>query len=202
MIVKFEETAIAANFTQALKAKSFNWQADQTKPVLEILVSAFTRFLSANKSMKRDVGLSLEDMKGNPIFGAVVRYRGNEEDPEMPGSWNYSFSFDGEPLKDLEVLFKCGDTSLHQFINSEGMRQYHIEFIEPARTLTLAQLLFEELKACLDTNAKETDEFSIELEDHFIATVAIEGTKKVFSITPSELMKQLIKSDDAVSSKE
>ena len=50
--------------------------------------------------------------------------------------------------------------------------------------------------ASLKTDVAEGDEYTIELPGFFEASVSVENGEKVFSITPKEEMKVLIKADE------
>ena len=64
--------------------------------------------------------------------------------------------------------------------------------------LALLVCFFNAVKNVLAENVTPAEEFEIESEGFFVATSAIEGDEKVFSIVPSGEMKRLIKDDSTL----
>ncbi len=71
--------------------------------------------------------------------------------------------------------------------------------IEDEKFITdLVYAFFVALKNLLEENVSPTEEFEVELEGYFVASSAIEGDEKVFSLVPSGEMKRLIKDDSSL----
>lgn len=166
--------------------------------MMRVPVHAFSKYLGLKKN-REDNGTSLvlRDEKGNFIIAGVVKYHAPEKE-DQAGNWSYEFTFNEEDIKEthqyivtdaafMEVLAAVGRT--HQCIITD------MEF-----AIDLVIGFFTALKNVLEQNVTPTEEFEIESEGFFVATAAIEGDEKAYSLVPSGEMKRLIKDDSTLES--
>lgn len=145
------------------------------------------------------VGFKFKDDKNNFKFGAILNFKApNEDSEEDSGNWYLEFTFYEEDMKDLDKeIDNYSDIYVYAastaFSELKG-RWKSIEWMNQSIVCAI-----DTLREFLDANASETEEFSIEVDGFFTATVAVENGKKVFGIVPGYHIKQLIKSDSSLS---
>ena len=192
------ENALPVEYNRVLALRGLMLEQDLINDFMKVPVHSFSKYLGLKKN-REDNGTSLvlRDEKGNFIIAGVVKYHAPEKE-DQAGNWSYEFTFNEEDIKEthqyivtaaafMEVLSAVGKS--HQLVITD------MEF-----ALDLVIGFFAALKNVLEQNVTPTEEFEIEAEGFFIATAAIEGDEKVYSLVPSGEMKRLIKDDSTLES--
>ena len=156
-------------------------------------------YLTEVKVQKADeaVALVLTDVAGNFKFAAIVEYHENETNPDEPGNWSYTTTFNQDALDKLEkkktvkkLLYNTDQfRALFDKIGYDvtGISFHHQTYMFDACLLTIDTLL-----QILDREAREGEVVDIELPGYFVASVSIEDGEKIFAITPDGHMKEII----------
>ena len=163
----------------------------------EIPVHAISKYLGLKKN-RDDVGgtsLVLKDEKGNFIIAGIVKYHAPEEE-DQAGNWSYEFTFNEEDVKETHQ-YLVTDTSFIEVV-VKVMEDHSLAVSATEYILAIVLSFFIALKNVLEQNVTPTEEFEIESDTYFVATSAIEGDEKVYSLVPSGEMKRLIKDDSTL----
>lgn len=196
--MKFTESTLVQNYIVTAETRyGFQVNADEVRYVAEICIAATSDFLAIVKSKTEKVALAVKDLKGNMITAAIVEYNENEDDKDMPGNWNYYFTFDPSDIEDAHV-YDITSPQIVQVFSNRAYDLHHLRFGDSSQVSQLSTLFFKILDDLLDANATEGEEFSIELEGYFVATVTVEDNEKVKSLVPDGAMKRLVKDDAAI----
>ena len=178
---------------------------DRPERLIKAFFAATAAYLSKKKVSKVDeaAALVLTDMSGAFQFGSVVQYHYNKDNPDEPGNWNYTQTFDAEDIDDIEqeVTVKKYLYSAEDFkvvfdkvaYDVAGVQFQHSDYM-----YTACLLIINTMKQIMDREAKDKEVVEIELKGYFKAAVGIENGVKVFSITPDAHMKEVIKDDVAL----
>lgn len=193
---KLQETAIPVNLSQVIKTLGWRVEPDQVGVIYDTVIKAMTDFLSQVKSKENKTALAIKDLKGNLVLAGIVTYHKNENE-EMPGNWSYELTFNEEDLEGSKVSLS---TDPHfQKVFCKTLENLYSLLLDDALAM---QPVIEEgmnvLKQWLDTNAKETEEISVEQPGFFVASISVENGEKVIAIVPDGAMKRLIKDDSAL----
>lgn len=192
--MKFEETSIPQMYQQNLRAYSLDWEPLDTRNIHGALILAIASFLGDAKSKEHKVALVVEDLKGNFKMAGIVAYHKNEKEPNLPGNWSFVLTFNPEDVKDAEV-HKANDTYFQRFMANALYDNFNMGFANGY--VFIHDMIIEAVNVLLDWLDKNADQpdHEVTLEGYFVANVAIDGDKKIFSITPDGSTKRLIKSD-------
>lgn len=178
---------------------TYDWDPNDTEAMYKILFTAVSKFLGFHKSKQNgSVALIINDYKGNLLMGAIVRYIPNDDNPNMPGNWNLSYTLDPEDLKDIALKMYSEDIAFHKVMADQAMEISGFGFISTMFIEDLTKWCIQILLEVLDKNANEAEEVVIEQADLFIARIAVEDGIKVMAIEPGSKSKQLIKGDAAI----
>lgn len=180
---------------------------DRPERLIKAFFAATAAYLSKKKVSKVDeaAALVLTDMSGAFQFGSVVQYHYNKDNPDEPGNWTYVQTFDQDDIDEIEkeVTVKKYLYSSDEFKVIFDKISYDIagiQFQHSDYMYTCCLLLINTIKQVLDREAKDKEVVEIELKGYFKAAVGIENSVKVFSITPADHMKEVIKDDVALES--
>lgn len=191
------ENALPIEYNRILAMRGLQLEpADVIADTMKVPVHAISKYLGIKKN-REDNGTSfvIRDEKGNFVIAAVVRYHAPEKE-DQAGNWSYEFTFNEEDVKETHQYIITDAAFMEVLQSIATMHSILITDMEFAFDIILG--FFESLKNVLDQNVTDTEEFEIESEGFFIATAAIEGDEKVFSIVPSGEMKRLIKDDSTL----
>lgn len=191
------KTAIPEEMKIKMRTEAtYDWDPNDTDIIYKITFVAISRFLGLMKSKENgSVALLINDYKGNLLMGAIVRYIPNEDNPNMPGNWNLSYTVDPEDLKDVAVKHYSQDTAFHRVMTDVARQLENFGFISTMFIEDVTKWCMELLLECLDKNAKADEEVDIVMPDLFTARVKIEDDQKIMAIEPGAKTKQLIKDD-------
>lgn len=181
---------------------------DRPERIIKAFFAATAAYLSKVKVTKSDeaVALVLSDTAGNFKFASWVEYHENEENPDEPGNWSYTMSFDEKSIDNLEkkktvkkLLYSAPEfSSVFDKVSYDiaGIQFQHSTYMYDACILVIDTLI-----QVLDREAKEGEVVDIDLPGYFTASVSVEDGEKVFAITPDGHMKAIIKDDSALDNK-
>ena len=194
--MKIEQTTIFSNLKQSMYTDGgFDISEGDLHVIIDAIFGSMTVYLSKIKNTSESVALAIRDEKGIFKLGGKVYYE-NPTEEGMPGNWVYVMSFDefdivNETNKVIEYTDIAFQTTLAIYIQNE----FHIRLSNTFIIIPMINIAIQTLLNWLDENAKDK-EIELEIGDYATAVAVIEKGKKVFSITPSAKMKQLIKDDD------
>ena len=190
------ENALPTEYNRVLTLRGFMLEPDVTDDTMKIPVHAFSKYLGLKKN-REDNGTSLilRDEKGNFIIAGVVRYHAPEKE-DQAGNWSYEFTFNEEDVKETHQ-YVVTDAAFMEVLQQVAT-SHNIAIIDMDFALDILIGFFTSLKNVLDENVTPAEEFEIESEGFFVATAAVEGDEKVFSLVPSGEMKRLIKDDSTL----
>ena len=178
---------------------------DTVERLTKSIFAATAYMLSIVKEAKTDKAacMLLTDVVGNFKFAAFVQYNENTENPEEPGNWSFSMTFNEEDINELEkkrvvkkILYSDGmfKSELHKVAHDVGgITIRHDSYVHDAAIIVIDTLLM-----ILDREAVEGDVVDIEMPGFFTASVGVEDDEKVFSITPGAMLKTIIKDDKII----
>lgn len=199
----YEDTQLKQAFI--INAQSIGYSfGDDDRPdrVIKAFFSAVSAYLSRRKVSKADeaVALILTDTAGVFKFAAIVEYHENTENPEEPGNWSYTMTFNEEDISDLEKRKKVnkllfGDDAFRSIMHKAAYDTAGIVFKHDTYIFDSCLLVIDTILQVLDNEAKEGEVVDIEMPGYFLASVAVENGEKIFSITPDGHLKHVIKSD-------
>lgn len=200
MRFEFEKTAISKNFSLNLceKTGGLTLLGEEHVPkYISIMLESISDYARAIKNKETPAAITIEDLKGNLLLAAAIRYHKGEGD--MPGSWSYEWAFDEEDIKDC-TRYSVIDNSSHEFFIRRG-KVYNMTYTAPTNIYLGCQEFANALVGWLDVNAKEGEEVEVELPNYFLASVVVDGGKKVMSFVPEGELKRLIKDDATLEKK-
>lgn len=178
-----------------------------------LLFRSITNFMAKVKDVKSGaVGFIAEDPMQNFAFGAIVEVHSNE-DPDLPGNFSYVFTFDPEDLKDCKVVYKMSGNEFKEVAIDTAVHEYGYQFkttgetdaIEQTRSI-ITQLLTNAAKCIrqwVEENSVAPEPRVTEIKNVVVIEAMLDETgMKVFAITPSGELKNVIKNDAALESKQ
>lgn len=190
------ENALPVEYNRLLALETLILPEEIINDMMKIPVHAFSKFLGLKKN-REDNGTSLvlRDESGNFIIAGVVKYHAPEKE-DQAGNWSYEFTFDEEDVKDAHQYLVTDATFMT--VLQKVATEHSLVIQEMQFALALLTCFFNAIKNVLAENVTPAEEFEIESEGFFVATSAIEGDEKVFSLVPSGEMKRLIKDDSTL----
>ena len=190
------ENALPVEYNNVLALRGLQLDDTIIVDTMRVPVHAFSKYLGLKKN-RDDNGTSLilRDEKGNFIIAGVVRYHAPEKE-DQAGNWSYEFTFNEEDVKETHQYVVTDASFMEVLSNVAVNHQLVITDMEFALDLLIG--FFVALKNVLEQNVTPSEEFEVESEGFFIATSAIEGDEKVYSLVPSGEMKRLIKDDSTL----
>lgn len=203
--MRIEETTIFSNCRQSLYTEAGYEVLDNDAHIIyDAIFGGMTAFLAnAKTSGSKGAALCFRDSKGNfKLGGRVVVNEPEATDKEQMGNFSYEMSFYETDIlnDDIDKHYDYTDmpvqTTIAVFIENEFRVRLSNSYILTQMIPTAIQTLLN----WLDENAKDK-EVELEIGKYAVATAIIEKGKKIFTITPSAEMKQMIKDDDAIAAK-
>lgn len=188
------ENALPVEYGRVLMLRGLELNTDVMIDVMKIPVHAFSKYLGLKKNREDINGTSLilRDEKGNFITAGVVKYHAPEKE-DQAGNWSYEYTFNEEDVKETHQ-YVVTDAAFMEVLSKVAVN-HQVVITEMEFALDIVIAFFTALKNVLENNVTPTEEFEIESEGFFVATSAIEGDEKVYSLVPSGEMKRLIKDD-------
>ena len=191
--MKLKESMLLTNVSQVLKAEYLNLEAVLVPDVLEAIIESSSDFLRMTKT-KGKTALVYKDLKGNFIVAAVVSY--NENTEEGQDNYNYFWTFDEEDIADA-TTYNSTEARVQSLLSTR-LYETHGLRTNVSHISTMVEKVLMGLSEYLQDNAKEGEEFQLEDEGYFVASVGVEDGIIVKSLLPDGPMKTLIKDDATV----
>lgn len=190
------ENALPAEYNRVLSLRGLILESEIINDMMKVPVHAISKYLGLKKN-RDDNGTALvvRDEKGNFILAAVVKYH-KPEIEDQAGNWSYEFTFDEEDVKEAHQYI-LNDAAFMEVLQKVAI-EHSVVITEMDFAYDLIVSFFISLKNVLEQNVTPTEEFEVESEGYFVATAAVEGDEKVFSLVPSGEMKRLIKDDSSL----
>lgn len=190
------ENALPIEYNRVLSLRGLMLEQELINDMMKVPVHTFSKYLGLKKNREDNgTALVLRDEKGNFILAGVVKYH-KPENEDQAGNWSYEFTFNEEDVKEA-----------HQYLVTDAAFMEVLQKVAIAHSVVITDMefafdlivsFFIGLKNVLEQNVTPTEECEIESEGFFVATSAVEGDEKVFSIVPSGEMKRLIKDDSTL----
>lgn len=198
-----EETEAHQAFVVNASSKGYMFgNDDRPERVTKSFFAATAQFLHDTKikDPKKAVALTLTTVSGEFLFGAVVQYNENKDNPDEPGNWSYITTFDEADIEAIEskrsvkkMLYS--DDFFKNVFNTVVHDVGGIVFKDALFMYDACLITIESILQVLDKEAVVGETVNIELPGYFVATVEVDGDEKIFGITPDGAMKEVIKSD-------
>ena len=173
-----------------------------------LLFSSVANFLSKVKQTTKPVSLILEDPYQNFSFGAIVEYHKNEVADDMPGNWSLVFTFDPADLDGSTVYRSSGNEYKECVIDiAEHQYGYSFELVGDQDALDTKRIIMNHIisnaaktiRQWVDENSMSTEPVITEIKGKVIIEACLDSNgMKVFAISPSGELKNIIKDDAAI----
>lgn len=200
----FEETEMGQTFMINANTNGYALPNSNDVPqrMYESFIAATSKFLSLVKKKDEVAALVLTTTSGSYKFGAWVEFHENEN-PDEPGNWSYTMSFNEEDLASVE---KTKQVKKYLYGDNSFMRVYDdccydigaIQFNSSGYMYDSCIIMVDTIIQILDAEAVEGEVVDIVLPGYVTFSVSIEGDEKVFAVTPDGAMKAVIKDDAAI----
>ena len=181
---------------------NYTIEQDDPNSLMKAFIASTSAYLSQVKVSKAEeaAALILQDTAGNFKFAGVVEYHENEDDPNEPGNWSYTMTFNEKDIDDLEKRktvkkYLYGGTQFKAVMNKVSYDIALIDFISETFMYDACLLCVDTLVQILDREAKPDEVVTISMPGYFEASVSVEGDEKFFSIVPDGHQKEVIKND-------
>lgn len=178
--------------------KGYDIAWEHTNKILDIIINGVTECLADIKSKDYPVVFMFKEGEKNFIAAAILEYYPNEDDPNRPGNWNYSWTFNEGDIPENAMIKTPYDNKLASYFRSVGMNKYGMEFEKVEWLGDCTVYLLKVIKKWLDDNASENEENGVKIDGLVQFRVAVENGEKVTSIEVDGEIKQLIKDDSAI----
>lgn len=197
--IKLQESSVLQNFSLQCQSNSLLVSAEEAEWFVKILFEGMTRFLNIAKNKNNATAVAVSDLKGNMIMAAVVDYIEGTEDETATGNWTYYYTFDAAEIPENCTVHQITSTQVIEVIAQAGFDMVKLTMLSNNFYHQLSMYLMNIIKDVLDQNAPTTEgeDWTIELEGYFDASVSIEDGKKCMSLTPKGELKTKIKDDTA-----
>ena len=192
------ETGLPQNWSRRLfEDFAYDVAAEHCDKVMNILFTSAAEILKSSKNLNTPA-LVFERVDGTFVAASFLTYFPNE-DPEQPGNWTLSWTFDENDIpEDASVIKFANNDQAYSFVRGIAGSKYGMTFIDSSAIVSLMVVTLEEIKKYLDENAKEGETVGVKLDGIFQARVAVENGIKVFALEADGLIKVLIKDDEAI----
>lgn len=192
--MKLFDTMLPESYSKALfeEIKS-DLAPEHTDKMAETLFNAVSSVLNEAKSHEKPAVFLFKRLDESVIAAAICKYHEGEGD--QPGNYTLSWTCYKDDIPEDAVIITMDDPKTHSYFRAYAGDKWGIKFKDPSSIINLMNYFLEHLLKCLDENAKENEEFSIEQDGVFQARVMVEDGEKVFAIEPDGLIKNLIKDD-------
>lgn len=201
---------LTKNFSESIGWQLREGSAQELSRCFHFFFSATTDFLSKVKSTEHPVGVVAEDMFQNFMFGIIVEYHKNENE-DMPGNWSMVYTFDAKDMEACGETYSISGNEFKDMAISIGEHLYGYDFqasdgnILDQKRIIVTQIMANVAKTIrqwVEENSVSAEPVSTEIGGKVIIDAMVdENGMKVFSITPSGELKNIIKDDAAIESK-
>ena len=196
--------------------ETVGWQLKEDEKMIcsrsfHLLFKSITNFMAKVKDVNGAVGFIAEDPMQNFVFGAIVEGH-DSEDKDMPGNFSFVFTFDPDDMKDCKTIYKMSGNEFKEVAIDTAIHEYGYQFNATAETdqidqrrTVITQLLTNAAKCVrqwVEENSVAPEPVVTEIKGLAIIEAQVdENGMKVFAITPSGELKNIIKDDAALEAK-
>ena len=203
--MKIEETTIFSNCRQSLFTDAgFDVLDNDAHIIFDAIFGAMTTFLARVKtSATKGVAVAFRDEKGVFKFGGrVVLNDVDSKDKDQLPNYSYEMSFYEPEIinEDIDKVYDYTDMAVQTTMAVFIEHQFRVRLNNSYILSQMVPIALQTLLNWLDENAKDK-EVELEIGKYAVATAIIEKGKKLFTITPSAEMKQMLKDDDEIAAK-
>lgn len=198
MMKDFNDTNIPQAYSTGLYGDmNYNIAKEHAWKIVDIMINGVTEVLKDVKSTNEPVAFVFR--KGE-LFeaGAVVEYFPNNDNPDTPGNWDYTWTWNEEDIPEGARLIKPYDAQYCSYFRTYGMTKHNMGFKTSEFQGDCMGYMLHTIKKWLDENASETEEVGVKIDGVVEFKVSVENGEKVFSIEVDGEIKQLIKDDAAI----
>ncbi len=194
-IMNFADTNIPENYSKALFNEA-TWDLTEAQSVAmaDVYVTGVSNLLKDLKSKEMPTAFIFDEPNGNFIIAAIVRFIPNENE-EMPGHWNYVWTFNKEDIPAGSKEIRPKDADIQIYFRVIAAQKYTFGFKTPAACVDCGNFLFKHIRKWLVDNAKADEEIGVTLDGIFQARAAVEDNEVVLSFEVIGETKAIIKSD-------
>lgn len=190
------ESSLCVSYCENLKGKNMFWTPESVGIVASSMITSIADYLAMVKKKDEVVALEIQDHAGNFKMAGIVSYCKNEsEDDETPGEWELTFTFNEEDLVDIKSRYTIHDSFFQNVAAASSYKETLLQFSQITYMVDMFSAMAEELYKWLDVNASETEVVELDHDGYFLGRVSFEDGHKVFSLVPSEEIKQKVKHD-------
>lgn len=194
---EMKETAVYANMQTEGALVGWDLSLTECDMIAKTVFNGITDFLNIAKNKEVPIVVLIQDVKGEKIAFACVEYDKGEDNDASDGSWTYFWSYNMADIPENATVYVIDQTEVQKVIAKRGHNLCHMVVGVLNYLSVLCCITFNIVHDVLDQqDVAEGDEYTIELPGYFESSVSVENGEKVFSITPKEEMKVLIKSDE------
>ena len=197
-VVKFSESMVADMYSKAInEVPTQQVQSELVEDIFKSITQGFAFAVKEVKSKDNPVAVCTQDQNKNMLFGVKIEFIPGDD--EESGSWNTIWSFNPEDFTDENiVIYNSEDPKIEPFfVNAAAGFQLTL-YPGSGTCYTLQRTMFQVLISYLDQNATEGDQFALELDGYFSATVDVVEGIKVFNFVPDEEITNLEKGDGEI----
>lgn len=195
--LEMKDTPMYSNMQTEAASLSWDLSLSECDLVTKTMFNGITDFLNITKTKDTPIVVMVQDVKGEKIAFGCVKYDKSEDNESSDGSWEYFWSFNPDDVPEGATVYVIDQQPVQKVIAKRGHNMCQMVVGVLNYLSVLCCITFNILHDTLDQmDIAEGDECTIELPGFFEASVSVENGEKVFSITPKEEMKVLIKSDE------
>lgn len=195
--VEMKDTQMYSNMQTEAASIGWDLTLSECELVTKTMFNGITDYLNIAKNKSTPVAVMVQDVKGEKIAFGCVKYDKSEDNESSDGSWEYFWSFDPKDIPENATVYIIDQEPVQRVIAKRGHNMCQMVVGVLNYISVLCCVTFSIVHDTLDQqDVAEGDEYTIELPGFFEASVSVENGEKVFSITPKEEMKVLIKADE------
>lgn len=206
---KFDETPIDNDYCAFMKAKYFfDLPTGYSGKLLTSIVQTMGKVLHDNPNKNEGVhGFYYKDpnepneANKKKIFAGILEYDKNEDNPDQPGAYEFTLSYDPEIIEkaDTDANDPIFSAMLHQVLSIE----YGIYINDPSMRYTICSSLLAFVKQYIENqiNANPNETYEFDIPGMLTITGGIEDNAIVISVLPGADLKSKYIKDDAASEK-
>lgn len=196
MTTLFNDSSIPSRFALSIAEKSNNATVaypEQVHLIIGVCLQAMADYAKVVKAKDKPVAVTIEDLKGNIIFGLKVIYIAGSSDAEE-GAWVPSWSFNAEDFADC-TIYSVSESKSNSFFINRG-DTIRMTFNTPASIYVSCYTFATQLKDWLIENVNVSKkEVEVELPAYFRAGASLEGDEVILTFDGEEELNNLVKDD-------
>lgn len=194
-MLKLMETSIPELYSRGLfDVKGLDLNAGQADKMADIFFTGASNALKDVKSKEYPVAFVFDEPNMDLNAAGIVRFIPSEN-TEMPGHWNYVWTFNKEDIPDNARIVRLTDTDFQVYFRTAAAQKYVMGFVNPTTLVECGNYLMKQINQWLTDNAKADEEVGVELDGVFQARSVVEDNEVVKSIELIGETKAIIKSD-------